>query len=88
MLVIGQQITCLDIESEISKDERVGGGEGPEEEEEEGAEEGNLDRKSFHGSGSVFWIIFASFFCIYFLFGSKFGMVYERCLIMTKKDVF
>ena len=54
MLVIGQQITCLDIESEISKDERVGGGEGPEEEEEEGAEEGNLDRKSFHGSGSVF----------------------------------
>ena len=53
MLVIGQQITCLDIESEISKDERVGGGEGPEEEEEEGAEEGNLDRKSFHGSGRV-----------------------------------
>ena len=62
MLVIGQQITCLDIESEISKDERVVGGEGPEEEEEEGAEEGNLDRKSFHGSGSVFWIIFCFFF--------------------------
>ena len=50
--MIGQQITCLDIESEISKDERVGG-EGPEEEEEEGVEEGNLDRKSFHGSGSL-----------------------------------
>ena len=49
--MIGQQITCLDIESEISKDERVGG-EGPEEEE-EGVEEGNLDRKSFHGSGSL-----------------------------------